>query len=78
MMFKEGTSAFIVESNRLIREVTIKRRMGDFYIVKFVDSNGGIQLRSNRLFATREDAEKTIPNVKGTKRRYLSPYEYLH
>jgi len=78
MMFKEGTSAFIVESNRLVRKVTVKKRTGDFYIVKFEDSNGGIQLRGNRLFATREDAEKTIPNVKGTKRRYLSPYEYLH
>lgn len=78
MMFKEGTSAFIVESNRLIREVTIKRRSGDFYIVKFADSNGGIQLRGNRLFATREDAEKTIPNVKGSRKRHRSPYEYLH
>ena len=78
MMFKEGTSAFIVESNRLVRKVTIKRRIGDFYIVKFEDSNGGIQLRGNRLFATREDAEQTIPNVKGIKKRYISPYEYLH
>lgn len=78
MVFKEGTSAFIVESNRLVRKVTVKRRLGDFYVVKFVDSNGGIQLRGNRLFATREDAEQTIPNVKGIKKRYLSPHEYLH
>ena len=78
MMFKEGASAFIVESNRLIREVTIIKRMGDLYIVRFKDSNGGIQVRGTRLFSTREDAEQTIPNAKGTKKGYASPYDYLH
>ncbi len=77
MMFKEGT-AFIVESNRLIREVTIIRRTGDLYVVRFTDSNGGIQVRGSRLYPTREDAEKTIPNVKGSKKGHRSPYDYLH
>lgn len=78
MMFKEGTTAFIVESNRLIREVTIVRRTGDLYVVRFTDSNGGIQVRGTRLYPTREDAEKTVPNVKGSKKGYRSPYDYLH
>lgn len=78
MMFKEGTTAFIVESNRLIREVTIVRRTGDLYVVRFTDSNGGIQVRGTRLYPTKKDAEKTVPNVKGSKKGYRSPYDYLH
>lgn len=78
MMFKEGTTAFIVESNRLIREVTIVRRKGDLYIVRFIDSNGGIQVRGSRLYPTRVDAEETVPNVKGNKKGYISPYDFLH
>ena len=78
MMFKEGTSAFIVESNRLVREVVIVKRTGNFYIVKFADSNGGIQLRGSRLFATQEEAEKSVPIVREKKKGYKSPYEFLH
>lgn len=78
MVFKEGTSAFIVESNRLIREVVIVKRTGSFYIVKFADNNGGIQVRGSRLFASRDDAEKSVPNVRESKKGYRSPYEYLH
>lgn len=78
MMFKEGTTAFIVESNRLIREVTIVRRKGDLYIVRFIDSNGGIQVRGSRLYPTRADAEEAVPNVKGNKMGYISPYDFLH
>lgn len=78
MVFKEGTSAFIVESNRLVREVVIVKRTGNLYIIRFADSNGGIQVREGRLFVSREAAEATVSNVRENKKRYLSPYEYLH
>jgi len=78
MMFKTGSTVFLIESNRLIREVTVVRRTGDLYVVRFKDSNGGIQVRGTRLYPTREDAERTVPNVKGSKKGYRSPYEYLH
>ena len=77
MVFKKGMSAFIVESNRFIREVVIVKRRGNSYIIKFVDINGGIQVRGSRLFATRNEAEKSIPNTRESNKRYLSPYEYL-
>ena len=32
MTFEIGSTAYIVESNRIIREVTIVKRNGDFYI----------------------------------------------
>ena len=31
MTFEIGSTAYIVESNRIIREVTIVKRNGDFY-----------------------------------------------
>ena len=77
MVFKEGMSAFIVESNRFIREVVIVKRRGNLYIIKFVDNNGGIQVRGSRLFSTRNEAEKSIPNTRESNKRYLSPYQYL-
>lgn len=78
MVFKEGTSVFIIESNRLVREVVIVKRTGNLYVIKFADNNGGIQVRGSRLFSTRDEAEKSVPNVRESKKRYLSPYEYLH
>ena len=77
-MYKVGTTAFIVESNRLVKKVTIIKRTGNFYIVRFSDSDGAIQLRGSRLYATRDEAEKSVPYVRENKKRYKSPYEYLH
>ena len=59
MTFEIGSTAYIVESNRIIREVTIVKRNGDFYIIRF-GTRGGIQVRSNRLFASYEDADSSI------------------
>ena len=53
MKFETGSTAYIVESNRLIREVKIVKQSGDFYIIRF-DTSGGIQVRSSRLFETAE------------------------
>lgn len=74
-----GAKAFIIENNRIIREVTVVRRSGDFYVVRF-DSNGVIQLRGSRLFATREEAEATLPktNMAEQMQGYRSPYDYIH
>ena len=78
MVFKEGQVAYIVESNRLIKEVSIVKRMGDFYIVRFANSGGGIRIRGSRLFATMDQAEKMLPNVREKEKRIISPYYYLH
>lgn len=78
MVFKEGTSAFIIESKRFVREVVIIKNTGNLYIINFTDNNGGIQVRGSRLFSTRDEAEKLVPNVRGSKKKDLSLYEYLH
>ena len=77
--FKAGDKAYIVESNRVVRECSIARASGNLYIIRFTDG-GGIQLPAHRLFATKEAAEDSIPKVAMEKqqRRYSSPYDYWH
>ena len=72
MAFRAGDTVFIVESNRFIREAEVKSCAGGMYLVKFRDNGGGIKLKEHRLFATKEDAEASIPK---TKPKYRSPYE---
>ena len=59
MEYEIGSKAFIIESNRILREVTIVRKNSDFYIVRF-DSNGCIQLRKSRVFSSEEAAKEHL------------------
>ena len=68
--FEEGDTAWIVESNRFIRKVYIVRPTAGFYIVKFADSDGAIQVRGSRLFATEEEAKKSVLGEKPTTRNW--------
>lgn len=72
---KAGDTAFIVESNRIVREVEIKSVAGGMYLIRFKDSGGGIKVKEHRLFATREDAESSIQTKQ--KGRTKSPYDYM-
>lgn len=72
---KHGDTAFIIESNRLIREVEIIRYSGGLYLIRFKDSVGGIQIRKNRLFSTREGAEENMPQH--SQKRHRIPYDYM-
>ena len=75
MTFEIGSTAYIVESNRIIREVTIVKRNGDFYIIRF-GTRGGIQVRSNRLFASYEDADSSIHKKTEKRTGYLHMTTY--
>lgn len=57
-----GSKVFIIESNRIIREVTIVRKNSDFYVVRF-DSNGCIQLRKSRVFSSEEAAKSIFQRI---------------
>lgn len=51
-------------------------------IIRF-ENGGGIQVNKNRLFATKEAAEESIPKAKpksvvAQQRGYRSPYDYWH
>ena len=58
--FKPGDTVFLVESNRIIREVRILKVGGGFYTIRFMDSDDGIKVKEHRLFASKEEAEKSL------------------
>lgn len=62
--FRPGSTAYIVESNRFIREVEVKSFSGGLYLLIFKDTGGGVKLRENRLYATKEGAEESIKKFK--------------
>ena len=55
--FKTGDTAYLIESNRIVREVLIIKFAGGFYTICFKDSGGGIKVRETRLYASKEEAE---------------------
>lgn len=59
-----GDKAYIVESNRFIREVTIVKKSNSFCTVRFADSHGAISIRTSRLYGARSEAEDTLPKKK--------------
>lgn len=68
-----GDTAYIIESNRLIREVTIVRLDRDFCTIRFADSGGAIKVRRSRLYGTRKLAEESLPKKKICKPRFEGP-----
>lgn len=74
--YHPGDTAYIVQSAVSIREVLIHNISGDFYTLRFTDSNGGIKVRGSRLFPTREAAETTLPNTL-SKTHTRSPHPHL-
>lgn len=79
MEYEIGSKAFIIESNRILRKVTIVRKNSDFYIVRF-DNNGSIQLRKSRIFPTSEAAEQHLSknNRASQTSGSQSPYQPWH
>lgn len=79
--YSVNDTAFIVVSNRIIREVKVLNYSGGFYTIKFVKGNGGVRLRENRLFSTREEAEKSLPKARPaspaptTPKRHPTPWD---
>lgn len=42
------------------KEVEILSTAGGLYLIRFLDSGGGIKVKEHRLFATKEEAERSI------------------
>lgn len=79
MNLEIDSTAFIIKSNRIIREVTIVRKTTDFYVVRF-ENQGAIQLRRSRIFPNREAAQQHLSkiNVSVQKPGHHLPYQYWH
>ena len=55
-----GERGYIIESNRYIREVIITQSAGGFCTIRFTDRDGGIRVRTSRLYSSVEEAEKVL------------------
>ncbi len=75
--FKAGDTAYLVESNRIVREITIVKFAGVFYTIRFNDSGGGIKVRENRLYASREEAEHAMAEAHLETKPAHSPWDYM-
>ena len=61
MRFKKGDTAYLIESQRRIRQVEIIAVSGGFYTVKFCDSQlSAIRVREGRLYRTEDEASRTL------------------
>ena len=65
--YNQGDKAYSIESNRIVREVCIVKVAAGFATVRFADTDGGIRVRENRLFSTREYAEACLPKEQPKK-----------
>ena len=77
--YNVGDTVYFLESQRIIREAKIIKCGGGFYTMKFADGAGGIRLRENRLYSSKEEAEKSIQRVSPTptpqrRTHYRSPW----
>lgn len=74
-VYETGRHRFYYRVDRIIREVEIVRNTGGFYLIRFKDSGGGIKVRENRLFPTREEAEENLPQ--SLQKQHRTPYDYM-
>lgn len=74
-MFQKGDTAWIVESNMYVREVSIINISGNLLTVKF--NNVAIRLPKHRIYETYEEAAKSIKNIM-PKKKINNPYDYWH
>lgn len=71
-IYNPGDRAYIVESNLYIREVKVIKAAGGFCTIRFVDSGGGIKVRENRLFPSKEAAEASLSKNEMSKKSHWS------
>lgn len=73
-----GSSGYIIESNRIITNVIVIAKHGEFYVLR-IPTGGAIKLRRGRIFITKEEAEKHLPQkVQAQKHFHRTPYYYGH
>lgn len=59
MKFKAGDIAYLIESNRFIREGKIMQYFNGLYLFQFTEG-GAIRVKEHRLVASEEEAQALI------------------
>ena len=68
--------AWILESNRIPVEVEILKKTRDFITVRPLGTEGGIRLRSSRVFSTKEEALKSLKNASYSGGSHHGPFSH--
>lgn len=66
--------AWILESNRIPTEVIILKETRDFITVQIKGTEGAIRLRRSRVFASKEEALKSIKTVESSGSGHHGPF----
>ena len=56
--YNKGDLVWIIESTIFVKEVEIINLKYDFASIRFLDTNGGMRVRINRLYKTKEEAQR--------------------
>ncbi len=64
---------FIIESCRMIREVSVIQDSDGMCIIRFTDTRGMIRVRRSRLFMSREDAQAVVDQYKAKIKAQAKP-----
>ena len=68
-----GQTVYLVESCRWVREAVVHGRCGALYTVHFTDTLGGIRVRGDRLYLTREAALASLQRGKEARPPQIAP-----
>ena len=77
-VIKINETVYLVESGRRIREAQVRSRSGGLYTVRFTDTGGGIRVRRDRLYPTREAALAYVRQLKEARRQARPTPGYWH
>lgn len=63
-IFSLGDRVFIVSNGVRVDELTVISVSGDLYTLRYVATGGGTRLAAHRLFATRDEAERELADIR--------------
>jgi hypothetical protein len=73
-----GQTVYLVESGHRIWEAEVRGRSGGLYTVRFTDTGGGIRVRGDRLYPTREAALAYVQQLKEVRQQARPTPGYWH
>ena len=65
---KNGDTVWIIDSTIFVKEVEIINIKYDFATIRFLDTTGGMRVRINRLYKTKEEAQR-VANLNKIKKK---------
>lgn len=71
--FINGEISWVIDSTIYVKEVEIINVNYDFATIRFFDTNGGMRVRINRLYKTKEEAQR-VADLNKIKRDYKRIY----